>query len=83
MIKTELQIGKTLEISGFKITPVETIHVESDMGEQSGWWHGSKELYALVIAASTGAKAFDQDGRELNVNELLQKIPLLAHIIAV
>ena len=74
---TKLQIGQVTKIDSVTIIPVEQLTIYSGTGSPESWWYGSKEMYALVISTSSGLRAIDQNAHELDIADLIDKVPAL------
>ena len=76
-----LQIGQSVKVGEVTIIPIEQISIDRETRPHMHWWHGSKQVYALVILSSTGMHAMDTDAREVNVNELIARVPQLIDLL--
>jgi len=79
----QLQIGQTVKVDGVTIIPIEQISIEREARSHMLWWHGSKQVFALIIVSSGGINAMDTDARKINVEDLISRLPQLAEIINV
>ncbi|WP_455205088.1 hypothetical protein [Kaarinaea lacus] len=77
----QLQIGKPIQIAELTIIPVEQIITNSDVSESSGWWFGSKELYALLVRTPKQTLAFDKNAQKLHLSNLISNVPKLGEYL--
>ncbi len=74
----ELRIGAAVDVGAIKLIPVECIKMYSlhDLG-----WYARKELFALIVSSDEKLYAFDVDGKEISMDELLAKLPALEGLL--
>ena len=77
-----LQTGKPLTFGDVTLIAIECTGIQSNRGKAGYWLSGSKQLYAVVVSDSSGVRAFDADSIQIELDELLQKIPKLGSLLA-
>ncbi|MGA1842742.1 MAG: hypothetical protein ACMUIU_19160 [bacterium] len=77
----KLCLGTPRNIAELVIIPVERINISSHKIKKGIWFHGSKEIAALVIYTPYNLSAFDIDGQELSVEELACDVPGLKEFL--
>jgi uncharacterized spore protein YtfJ len=76
-----LQIGQMVKAAGITIIPIEKISVSTEVNSHLFWWNGYKEPHALVVISPSRLQAFGIDGRDYDVNKLINSLPELAEIL--
>ena len=78
----KLRLGKPRNIAEVMIIPVERIHISAHRMKRGVCLYGSKEVAALVIRTSCGLCAFDMNGHEMSVENLMDDMPDLKRLLA-
>lgn len=74
----ELRLGKSVNLAGVTLTPIERVRVDGEAGPYATWFHATKDPVALLIQDAHTTQAFDITGRVLSVDALIERVPELA-----
>lgn len=74
----ELRAGAPVTINNITVTPIEKVHHYDTETRQGIWVYHTREPVAVVVSASHGVEAFDMEGREMSLPQILQMAPSLA-----
>lgn len=74
----ELRIGTPVHIAGLTLVPVERIQVQT-----KGDWglYASKEPFAVIVNRDNHKQAFDCQGEERPIEELMEQLPQLGELL--
>ena len=77
----KLCLGTPRNIAELMIIPVERINISSHKRKKGIWLYGSKEIAALIIYTPYNLFAFDIEGQELSIEELIYEVPGLKEFL--
>ncbi|MEW5756682.1 MAG: hypothetical protein AB1810_10295 [Pseudomonadota bacterium] len=74
----ELRIGTAVDVDAIKLIPIESIKTDSFHGHG---WYVRKEVFAIIVSSDEKLYAFDMEGKEMSMDELVAKLPELGEIL--
>lgn len=74
----ELRIGTAVDVDAIKLIPIENIRMDSFQGHG---WYVRKEVFAIVVSSDEKPYAYDMEGKEISMDELVAKLPELGEIL--
>jgi uncharacterized spore protein YtfJ len=81
MKKKRVIIGSPIAIAGITLILVTKLSFSCQPNGSSIFFFGLKEPVSLVVSSPSTKKAFEINGREIPLNQLIQEIPHLASML--
>jgi uncharacterized spore protein YtfJ len=81
MEKEEIIVDTPIEIAGMKIIPVIQVNTYCFSKKRNVSAYCSKKPLIVVIVNDSGTKAFDMDGSQVELDELIEAVPELRDLI--
>ena len=70
-----LRVGTSVNAGRWRLFPIERTSI-GHTGYPHGWWfHGTKELYALVVTGEDQRYALACDGSPMSLKDLTSQVP--------
>ena len=81
MEKEEIIVDTPIETAGLKIIPVVQVNTYCFSKKKNISAYCSKKPLIVVIVTSSGTKAFDMDGSQVELDKLIDAVPELREVI--
>lgn len=77
-----LRATSPVRVGDVTLVPIERAVIHSDRGEAGCWLGAIKEPFAVILCDAAGVRALAADSTEIPLDDLIQKTPNLAAILA-
>ena len=78
---TERRVGAPLHVGGFTIVPVEEVGMAVQFGAGRLYASGGRRVVAIVVIEGGAARALDDAGRALDLDDILEQVPPLRNVL--
>lgn len=79
--RSKLRAGPPIASSGWTLIPVEKVRSFSQTAKGGLWLFSSIEPIAVLVCGETSPKAFDLEGQETPLDDLIRKVPGLESVL--
>lgn len=78
---SELRAASLVAVSGLILIPIEKVRSLSYIAKKGYWVNSLKEPAAVLVCGEKGPSAFDIEGRETPLSDLIRQVPGLEAVL--